>query len=571
LAFLNIEGNCYGQMAEGFARQMAPEGLQISNFAASPERPDPKAVEVMAEIGINITGRQIKNVCELPVHRIDIAIALSREASRKCPMLPGREAVVCWDIPAMPALDKRDIASYRQLRDFLQNQVQTLFSSGYVSAILAMKHNNELVLDHLPGGVMIHDRNRIITWFNSAAERITGYNRLNVVGRDCHEVFPPDGLCMGRCQFRDKVPDNIDNIIYPLNITAKDGSYRRIEVSLASLMKEKTEELQGALVCFRDMTEVMHLRKKLKKVQSFHGIIGADDQMQSIYELIGDLLNSECPVLIQGESGTGKELVAGAIHGESRRSGRPFVTVNCGALPEGILESELFGHVRGAFTGAIKDRKGRFELADGGTIFLDEVGELSFNMQVKLLGVLQNGTFERVGGEEQAHVDVRIISATNKNLRAMVKQGRFREDLFYRLCVVPITLPPIRDRRNDIPLLIEHFLDQFSKETNRIIPKLSEQALHCMLDYKWPGNVRELQNALQYVLVKCKQETIELQHLPPEITASLATERKPRQVAGKLNEEQVEKALESTHGNKSKAAIMLGVGRSTLHRFLKKQ
>ena len=215
LAFLSIEGNCYGQMAEGFARQLAPQGLQISNFAVSSGPPGPKAVEVMAELGIDITGQRIKNISDLLANRIDITIALSQESSKKCTMLPGRAAVVCWDIPAMPALDKMDITDYRRLRDFLQNQVETLFSSGYMSAILAMKHDNELVLDHFPEGVMIHDRNRVITWFNRAAERITGYNRKDVIGHDCHDVFTPDGLCMGKCLFSEKAPDNIDNISYP--------------------------------------------------------------------------------------------------------------------------------------------------------------------------------------------------------------------------------------------------------------------------------------------------------------------------------------------------------------------
>ncbi|KPK76107.1 MAG: Fis family transcriptional regulator [Phycisphaerae bacterium SM23_30] len=443
---------------------------------------------------------------------------------------------------------------------------------------MSLKNNIEVILDHLSEGIIAHDSQRKITWFNRAAERITGYDRHEVVGKKCDEVFP-GGFCGGKCSFTDKLPD-FDRLYYPLKINTKDGHQRRVEMLVAA-MRNDQGDFQGVLASFHDITEFTRLRQQLKKVRSFHGIIGGDDKMQLIYELINDLAVSDCPVLIQGESGTGKELVAGAIHGESRRAGRPFVTVNCGALPEGILESELFGHVRGAFTGAVRDKKGRFELADSGTIFLDEVGELSPNMQVKLLGVLQEGTFHRVGGEKPVRVDVRVLSATNRDLREMVRQGKFREDLFYRLCVVPVVLPPLRQRRNDIPLLVEHFMSRFGKNVARPIQSITPDAMHCMIDYNWPGNIRELQNAIQYAFVKCKSETLQVEHLPPEILSYLAENPAPEISAAlarrqsdyprrrKLNAPRVQEALQQTNGNKVKAAQLLGVGRATLYRFLK--
>jgi transcriptional regulator with GAF, ATPase, and Fis domain len=274
------------------------------------------------------------------------------------------------------------------------------------------------------------------------------------------------------------------------------------------------------------------------------------------------------PVLIQGESGTGKELVAAAIHNEGARAGKQFVPVNCGALPETLLESELFGHVRGAFTGAVRDKKGRFELANGGTIFLDEIGDISPVMQVKLMRVLQEGTFERVGGETTIKVDVRLISATNKDIAREIAEGRFREDLFYRLSVVPITLPPLRERRLDIPLIANHVLRSSLKERGRTGVTFSAETMDLIMDYDWPGNVRELQNWIQFALVKCKGSSICPEHLPP-LPGGRARAVSVRS-RSRLSEPAVEEALRKTSGNKVKAAEELGVSRATLYRFMDK-
>jgi transcriptional regulator with PAS, ATPase and Fis domain len=299
----------------------------------------------------------------------------------------------------------------------------------------------------------------------------------------------------------------------------------------------------------------------------FSGIIGCDSKMLAIFKQIQDVAGYDFPVHLSGETGTGKELVANAIHAESRRAGAPFVPINCGALPEGLIETELFGHVKGAFSGAIRDKKGRFELADGGTVFLDEVAELSNTMQVKLLRFLQEGRFERVGGEHTLAVNTRVISATNKNLKKEVERNRFREDLFYRLNVIPIRLPPLRDRRTDIPLMIDHFLKDAAERYGREPLAISNQALSLMMDYRWPGNVRELQNAVQFAFVKCGGHVIEIDHLPLELreAADVCGRRGP---ARKLDLEAVRKALARTGGNKVKAAKLMGVGRATLYRFL---
>ncbi len=439
-----------------------------------------------------------------------------------------------------------------------------------LAKLVSQRENLQLVLDNLSDGILAHDPDRTITFFNRAAEQITGRSRDEVVGRDCHDAFH-GGFCGCACRFDGECRELREQITDTLNITTKNGERKRLEIRVVPMVDEEGEFV-GVLNCFRDVTEVVTLRRRLESAQCFNGIVGRDHQMQLIFDLIADLADSDVPVLIQGETGTGKELVAGAIHGESARKGNPFIPVNCGALPEGTLESELFGHVKGSFTGAHRDKKGRFELADGGTIFLDEVGELSPTTQVKLLRVLQDGTFERVGGEQRIRVDVRVLSATNKDLRQMVSKGTFREDLYYRLCVVPITLPPLRERRNDIPLLAERFLEQAAEEDDRPRRRLSPEAMGLLMDYPWPGNVRELQNKIRYALVKAKGDTIEAAHLPPELRPEQSLLSPPqgrkRRRSRKLNVADVRRALDACGGNKAEAARRLGVGRATLYRFL---
>jgi PAS domain S-box-containing protein len=431
--------------------------------------------------------------------------------------------------------------------------------------LMCHRDNLETVLDNLKEGIIAHDMNRRIFFFNTEAERITGYQRAEVLGKDCHDAFGSP-FCGERCVFCRDAETLASKSEYTLNIVTRKGGRRRIEMTVTS-MKDADGQFTGVLASFRDITDLLNLQMRADELTSFGNIIGHDNKMMTIFGQIRDVAEYDYPVHIAGETGTGKELVANAIHSESRRNGRPFVPINCGALPEGLIESELFGHVKGAFSGAIRDKKGRFELADGGTIFLDEIAELSNPMQAKLLRFLQEGQFERVGAEGSVTVDVRVLSATNKNLKEEVRSNRFREDLFYRLNVIPIELPPLRERKLDIPLLIDHFLSEAARRYEKKMLKVSSKAMSSLMDYRWPGNVRELQNAIQFAFVRCNGKVITPDDLPIELreAANLPVRRGPNR---KLDQEAVKAALVRTGGNKARAAMSLGVGRATLYRFL---
>ncbi len=441
---------------------------------------------------------------------------------------------------------------------------QLPMTSRTFETLMAAKQNLENILDNLMEGLIAHDTERRILFFNRAAEAITGYSRDEVLGRDCHQVFGGP-LCGSRCSFCNGPVESLSRLAYSLTVPTKSGESRRIEMSVTGMFDE-TGGFMGVLAAFRDVTDLIGLRTRLGEVHRFSGIIGRDHQMLQLYEQIRELALNDFPVHIRGETGTGKELVANAIHNESHRGGGPFVPVNCGALPEGLLESELFGHDRGAFSGAIRDKKGRFELAHKGTLFLDEVAELPKSMQVKLLRVLQQRAFERVGGEKTIRVDVRIISATNRDLKREMERGNFREDLYYRLNVVPLYLPSLRERKNDIPLLVAHFLEEASNRGHRVA-RVSPEAMSLLMDHSWPGNVRELQNAVHFALVKTRGCVIEPEHLPMELRKELCSKSR-RGPAPKLNPASVEAALAASGGNKSRAAKALNVGRATLYRFL---
>jgi transcriptional regulator with GAF, ATPase, and Fis domain len=387
------------------------------------------------------------------------------------------------------------------------------------------------------------------------------------VGKDCHIVFG-EPFCGGRCAFQEGCPDCLDSRYYPLNILTKEGEPRRIEMALMG-REDRAGRLSGVIASFRDVTDLTGLKIQVGDLKGFAGIIGRDPKMLQIYRQIQDLGTNDYPVHIHGETGTGKELVAMAIHNDSRRGGGPFVPVNCAALPEGVLESELFGHVKGAFTGALRDKKGRFALADKGTLFLDEVADLPKVVQAKLLRVLQEGTFERVGDEKATAVNVRIISASNRDLKQEVEKGQFRDDLYYRINVVPIYMPPLRNRRPDIPLLVDHFLEEARREGQES-PGVSKEAVEMITRYRWPGNVRELQSAIRFALVKSRGRVIQPEDLPMELKA-WHHGRPRRGRTPKLDAAGVRQALAQTGGNKAKAARLLGVGRATLYRFLANQ
>lgn len=430
---------------------------------------------------------------------------------------------------------------------------------------IANRENLIRVLDNIKEGIIAHDMHRRIYFFNAEAERVTGYTRDEVLGQDCHDVFG-EPFCGQRCSFCEGGLICSDRLEYPLTLSTKDGEQRRVDFT-ATMVRDEQGECVGVVASFRDMTDFFELQRRSGEITQFANIIGGDRKMQSVYQQIADVAQYDFPVHLFGETGTGKELVANAIHNESRRGGAPFVPINCGALPEGLIESELFGHVKGAFSGAIRDKKGRFELADGGTVFLDEVAELTKPLQVKLLRFLQEGTLEKVGGERTTDVNVRVISATNKNLKKEVQRNNFREDLFYRLNVIPIDIPPLRDRKNDIPLLANHFLKKVTERSEHPSPRLTQSALSSMMEYAWPGNVRELQNAVQFSIVKCNNGMITADDLPMELRQyqNPSSRRGPNK---KLDATAVQQALLKTGGNKARAARELGVGRATLYRFI---
>ncbi len=434
-----------------------------------------------------------------------------------------------------------------------------------IDAILSNRKNLERILDNIKDGIIAHDLNRHIFYFNRKAEEITGYRREDVIGKDCHEALGGP-FCGSRCSFCGIQPIFVDTAEYPVNIITREGKARRLEMT-AAMMRDENDREVGVLATFRDVTDLFELRVKARAITGFCNIIGCDSKMVDVFRQIKDVSGYDYPVHISGETGTGKELVANAIHNESLRAGHPFVPINCGALPEGLIESELFGHVKGAFSGAIRDKKGRFELADKGTILLDEIAELPKLLQVKLLRFLQEGTFEKVGGEKTASVNVRVISATNKDLKKEVKKESFREDLFYRLNVIPIHIPPIRERKSDIPLLVDHFLSKAPVINGQRPVRIAQEAMSMLMDYAWPGNVRELQNAVQFAIVRCKGKVIRPEDLPLELR-NVTFEKPKRGPMRKLEAGMVKAALTKTGGNKARAAKVLGVGRATLYRFL---
>lgn len=364
-----------------------------------------------------------------------------------------------------------------------------------------------------------------------------------------------------------------------------DGTIRMISLNAAPIL-DSVEEFRGAVIVARDITLGLPDEIQQKKVQ-FHGFIGSSQQMQEVYRLIENVGRVDTAVLVTGESGTGKELAAEALHGESRRKNKPLVKVDCAAMPEDLLESELFGHKKGSFTGADRDRPGRLLQADGGTLFLDEIGDISARMQLRLLRFLQEKTFNPVGRDNFVQVDVRIIAATNVDLKQKVKDGGFREDLYYRLKVVEVILPPLRERNECVPLLIHHFLDIFRNELNKMIINISDQAMEVLRLYPWPGNVRELRHVIERACVLCKGKTLLKEHFADEIIMFQSVEKTTPAITHSGNsdtsvaqnqsyetfiseEDQIIEVLRATGGNKSKAAKLLGIDRSTLYRKMKK-
>ncbi|MFA4829155.1 MAG: sigma 54-interacting transcriptional regulator [Thermodesulfovibrionales bacterium] len=432
------------------------------------------------------------------------------------------------------------------------------------------------VFETMRDGLMIVDTEGIILFFNKAAEEITGYRKNEVMGKSCTmldsdtcvvltesgrqrscDLFKTGAICNKRCRIR-----------------AMDG--RRVYLlKNAVTLKDENDKIIGAVETMTDITslymkelELEELRQELRKEYWFMGLLGKSALMQNLYEQIRNAAMSEAPVLICGESGTGKNLVANAIHSLSRRKDGPFISLNCASLNEHLLESELFGHKRGSFTGAISDRTGRFEAAHNGTIFLDEIGDMPLIMQAKLLRVLEDKVVERVGENRPIPVNVRLISATNKDLYKLVAQGKFREDLLYRVNSIFIKTPPLRERIEDIPILAFHYLKKISVVNNKEIKRISPEAIDIIENYSWPGNVRQLINALEHSAITCKGDTIKVSDLPDYIFHNKKLESIEGN-ANRINKEKIRSALLMHKGNKTLTAKHLGVSRVTLWKKLK--
>jgi two-component system, NtrC family, response regulator HydG len=423
----------------------------------------------------------------------------------------------------------------------------------------------QLILDAMEDGVIIVDRDFQIIGYNDAATLITGYQKEEALNARCLEVCA-GCYCKEDCDVSALFNAQKPCEEFETTVRTKDGQRRIVRVHTVAL-RDRAGEITGAVRILRDVTETRELERKLREQKQFGRMIGKSRGMQEVYRLIEVLADSTASVMIQGETGTGKELVAEAVHFSSPCSNGAFIKLNCAAVPDSLVESELFGHVRGAFTDAVADKPGRFELANNGTLFLDEIAELSASVQAKLLRVLENGEFQRLGDPRTRRVRVRIIAATNQDLRAAVIAGQFREDLFFRLNVVPISLPPLRDRREDLPLLVEHFLEKLKQTVGRQV-RISHDALRVMMNYDWPGNVRELENALEYAAITCQGTFIHASDLPINIRQPAPRTPLPAVVASEPI--RLRTALSACDWEIKRCADLLGMDRTTLWRKMKR-
>ncbi|MBI5057587.1 MAG: sigma 54-interacting transcriptional regulator [Nitrospirae bacterium] len=465
------------------------------------------------------------------------------------------------------------IENFRPMRDI----VEIIDSLEKNNVLLSQEKSRiDSIINSLADGVFTTDAEMRITSFNEGLEQLTGLKAKEAIGRKCSEVLMADN-CDRECPLLFALRNGYGLANCKERIVGKDGATIPVYLSTA-ILKDNAGRNVGLVATIKDATETERLKRELNERYRFSNIIGGSREMQEIFDSIEAMSDTDCVVLIQGGSGTGKELIARAVHHHSPRRDKPFIKVNCAAIVEGLFESELFGHVKGAFTGAIRDKIGKFELADGGTIFLDEIGDMPISSQPKLLRVLQDGEFERVGDVKTKKVDVRVIAATNIDLREAIKTKKFREDLFYRLCVVPVKVPHLRERKEDIPLLVNHFLEKCALKFphRKKITDVSQEAMLAFMEYEWPGNVRELENIIEHAYIRALGNVIELNSLPRHIATICKqgrteneTDDKPGGVA-EMEKLVIQNGLIKHKGNLSKTAKGLGISRTTLWRKIKK-
>lgn len=429
------------------------------------------------------------------------------------------------------------------------------------------------VLRCVADGVFTVDQEFRITSFNRAAQRITGVSAEEAIGKKCFEVLHAD-ICESGCAIRKTLKTGREIIDQPARILDNRGRAISVSVSTA-ILKEEDGTLLGAVETFRDLSTLEQLRREIQDRYTFEDIIGKSEAFQKIFAILPDIAESESTVLIEGPSGSGKELLAKAIHNLSRRQKMPYVVVNCGTLPTALFESELFGYMRGAFTDAKTDKPGRIAMAEGGTIFFDEIGDLPPETQIKLLRVLQEREYEPLGGVKPRRANARVVAATNKRLTDLVAEGVFRDDLYFRLAVVRLSIPPLRERRGDIPYLVEHFIRRFNAKRNKNIEGVSPEVMEILMRHDFPGNVRELENVIEYGFVLCRDKYIGTRHLPenlqprgPVSTARVAVT--PASPLRRAEADTIRDVISAANGNLGRAAKELTVSRTTLWRKMKK-
>ena len=445
---------------------------------------------------------------------------------------------------------------------------------------LSRSSGAETILDCISDGVITIDLDKRVTFLNRAMQTMLGYDVPDSGMLLACDVLIQSNICSSQDCVLERAlrGERVSN--FEAMVRRRDGIQMPVSINTDFLL-DKEGKLIGLIEVIRDISlarelcaktaEVSELKHRLGEQVQFDHIVGRSRLMQNIFAKLPAIAASKSTVLITGESGTGKELIAYALHAHSPRKQAPFVVVNGSSLSEGVLESELFGHVKGAFTDAYVDKPGRFEIANGGTIFLDEIGEMSLATQVKLLGVLERGRLERVGSNETISVDVRIVAATNRNLEVAVQEGRFREDLYYRIRVIPIVLPPLRDRADDIPLLVNHYREKFNREMGKHIGGLSSQSLTALEQYPFPGNIRELQNVMEHAFVCCEEPTIQFEHLPDDLQRYYWDHREwtDTESLQAVEREAICRALDKSGWHFKEASQQLGIGRSTLWRKVK--
>ncbi len=428
-----------------------------------------------------------------------------------------------------------------------------------------IQEHYQIILDSIADGVFTVNLDMCITSFNRAAEQITGISRKEAIGRQCFEVLR-SSVCETDCLIRKTIKQRAPIVNTPVFILRADN--KRIPISVTTaLLKDSKDGIIGGVESFRDLTVVDKLRKALSKTHSFDDIISKNGKMLELFAILPQIAESSSTVLITGPSGTGKELFAGAIHNNSINKDGPFIIVNCGALPDSLCESELFGYKEGAFTDARKDKLGRFALAQDGTIFLDEIGDVSKAVQIRLLRVLEEKTYEPLGSTKTMKTNARVIAATNKSLEKLVEEGKFREDLYFRINVIKLFLPPLVDRKEDIPLLVDYFIDKFNHLTGRKVIGISQKAVAALMLYDWPGNIRELENAIEHTFALCRDDIIRLHCLPNRIVPKddsmiMSTGLTLKEV----EKYTIQQALHRNKWKKMATARELGVDKNTLRR-----